>query len=343
MTWAVKVKQLFKHPLFICGFSFLFLLFLASVIHAIFFNGVVPETPYLYEDGVIAKKAPFSPLEVPPLGTEQTGKQLIFMLLQGAKFTIGIAVVVAAFRMLFSSIIGLCFADFLSKFNKWITGLVNGFYYIPIALICFVLLNDILVIHGYADESPYTFFQRSVFEFAVLTVVALPTTSLLIGNQIRQVYNQEFITAARLLGGRRWHVLKRHVLPHMWPRLIIQFVQEIVQVLVLLIHLGFFRLLFGGTLKIESGSDTIPDIFISLSSEWSGLIGNAFRSLENYPWLFLSPIIAFMLTILAFNLIVKGMENVFFGNYPKRKHKSSKQTKDKSLQENISFEFIHEK
>lgn len=98
-----------------------------------------------------------------------------------------------------------------------------------------------------------------------------------------------------------------------------------------------------GTLKIESGSDTIPDIFISLSSEWSGLIGNAFRSLENYPWLFLSPIIAFMLTILAFNLIVKGMENVFFGNYPKRKHKSSKQTKDKSLQENISFEFIHEK
>src|SRR5699024_5774473 len=140
MTWAVKVKQLFKHPLFICGFSFLFLLFLASVIHAIFFNGVVPETPYLYGDGVIANKAPFSPLELPPLGTEQTCKQLIFMLLQGSKFTIGIAVVVAAFRMLFSSIIGLCFADFLSKFNKWITGLVNGFYYIPIALICFVLL-----------------------------------------------------------------------------------------------------------------------------------------------------------------------------------------------------------
>src|SRR5699024_3125962 len=157
MTWAVKVKQLFKHPLFICGFSFLFLLFLASVIHAIFFNGVVPETPYLYEDGVIAKKAPFSPLEVPPLGTEQTGKQLIFMLLQGAKFTIGIAVVVAAFLMFFSSIFGLCFAYFLSQFYKWISGFLYGFYYISNALICFVLLNDILVIHGYADESPYTF------------------------------------------------------------------------------------------------------------------------------------------------------------------------------------------
>src|SRR5699024_10350588 len=124
-----------------------------------------------------------------------------------------IAVVVAAFRMLFSSIIGLCFADFLSKFNKWITGLVNGFYYIPIALICFVLLNDILVIHGYADVSPYTFFQRSVFVFAVLSVVALPTTSLLIGNQIRQFYNQEFLKPPGFSAGRGWKVLKSNVLP----------------------------------------------------------------------------------------------------------------------------------
>src|SRR5699024_5302671 len=150
----------------------------------------------------------------------------------------------------------------------------NGFYYIPMALICFVILDSVIVF-GPFDEDPYSFVQNAVFELIILTVIAVPTTSLLLANQIDQVYKHEFITAAKVLGGRRWHILGKHILPHMWPRLMIQFAQEVVQVLILLIHLGFFQLMFGGTLRIANDPG-VPDYFISMSSEWSGLIGNAF-------------------------------------------------------------------
>lgn len=338
MTWAVKVKQLFKHPLFISGFSFLFLLFLASVIHAIFFNGVVPETKYLYEDGVIAKKAPFSPMDISPLGTGAGGRHVMYMLLQGAKFTIGIAIAVAACRIFISLFVALFFNIFLSRFHQYVSGLLNAFYYIPAALICYVLLEHILII-GALDDDPYTFLQKVVFELVILVLIAIPGTSLLIANQVDQIYKYEFITAAKLLGGRRRHILQKHVFPHIWPRLLIQFVQEIVQVLVLLIHMGFFHLLFGGTLAMK-GTGGTPDIYISLSSEWSGLVGNGFNSLEFIPWYFFSAMVAFTLVILAFNFIVRGMENVFFGFHMMRKKTNRKHGQGMSS-ENKSFEFIH--
>ncbi len=312
MTTKAMIKNLFKHPLFLSGFMFLFSLLTASFIHTIFFQGKIPVTDILRDrEGTIVSIAPFNPLEVPPLGTDELGRHILVLLIQGAKYTIAIAVLVAGLRVLLSAIIGLFFENYLPKLNRYIGGLVNGFYFIPTALICFILLYDVLwTAHGEVDG--YSILQKMMFQLFVLTIVAIPTTSLLIGNQFNQIYKSEFITSAKVLGGSRLHILHKHVLPHMIPLLLIQFTQETTRVLVLLIHLGFFHLLFGGTRVYEL--DDTQDAYISVSSEWSGMIGNGFNHLSGWSWIFLSVAISFTFVILAFKLMTKGIEEVFLEN-----------------------------
>ncbi|MDY0404460.1 hypothetical protein P5G51_002680 [Virgibacillus sp. 179-BFC.A HS] len=139
------LKELCKHRLFLTGFIFLFLLISFSLIQAIFFHDKIPVTKLFYDNkGEITASGPFSPIDVPPFGTDPIGRHIFFLLIQGAKYTIGIAVVVAAMRIMISSFVGLIFGGYLSKWSKYISGLLNGFYYIPVALICYVLLYDVV-------------------------------------------------------------------------------------------------------------------------------------------------------------------------------------------------------
>lgn len=309
MITGIMIKRLFKHPLFLSGFIFLFLLLASSIMHTVFFQGKIPVTDFLRNsEGSITAAAPFNPLEVPPLGTDEVGRHIFVLLIQGAKYTIGISILVAGLRVMISAIIGLFFENYFSKLNRYISGLVNGFYFIPAALICYILLVDVLFTpHGEVDG--YSILQKMIFQFFVLTIVAIPTLSLLIGNQLNHFYKHEFITSAKTLGGSKLHILHKHVLPYMIPVLLIQFIQEIIKVLILLIHLGFFHLLFGGT--IEQQLDDTQDAYISVSSEWSGMVGNGFNHLSGWSWMFFSVVISFTFVILALKLMTKGIEDVF--------------------------------
>ncbi|GGP10921.1 ABC transporter permease [Oceanobacillus neutriphilus] len=343
MIIGANFKRLFKHPLFLSGFLFIFLLLAASFSHAIFFHGVIPVTNSLKDsEGLITSFGPFGPLEVPPLGTDEVGRHIFVILIQGAKYTIGISILVAGLRIIISGMIGFLFENYFSKLNQYVSGLVNGFYFIPAALICYFLLVDVIFTsHGEVDG--YTILQKMIFQLFVLTIVAIPTNSLLIGNQIHQIYTLEFIQSAKTLGGGRLHILKKHIIPYIFPQLLIQFTQETIKVLVLLIHLGFFHLLFGGTTEQEL--DESQNAYISISSEWSGMIGNAFTHLTGWSWMFFSVTIFFTLVILAFNLMTKGMEDVFLvDRYKSGKDRKKRQKKITFVgkREDSSFEFIQD-
>lgn len=336
------MKSLFRHPLFIGSFVFLMLLVLASIVHGMFFNGVIPQIHLLYDKGGdLIGRPPHSPFEVPPLGTGPTGRSVFFMLLQGAKYTIGIAVIVAALRVAVSFILGLFYGNYLMRFSKYAAGLVNSFYYMPISLLCYVLLHDVIMTDSFQELNPdFTFTDRMIFEFIILTIVALPTTSLLIGNQIDQIYKQEFITGVKTLGGSRLHILRKHILPYLWPRMLIQFVEQVVLVLILLVHLGFFHLLFGGTMQVQ-GIDQM--LYISMSSEWSGMIGDGLDHMTTWWWYAFSPLVAFALVILAFNYIERAMEDVFIYERQFHKRKKREDMKDTAMKGKITrhdFAFI---
>ena len=56
-------------------------------------------------------------------------------------------------------------------------------------------------------------------------------------------------------------------------------------------------------------------VFVSLSNEWSGIIGNNFRFLFiTYWWIAICPIFLLTLTVLAFKLMLEGYQSVESSN-----------------------------
>jgi peptide/nickel transport system permease protein len=163
---------------------------------------------------------------------------------------------------------------------------------------------------------------------------------------LKIIGKQDFVLSAKLLGGSNKHLLWTHLFPHLAPRLFIIWGQQFIQTLLILVHLGLFHLFLGGTI-ITGG--LVPDPPKSGTFEWSGLISSTKNSLMTGKyWIVIAPLVAFMIAIIAMQLIVQGVKEiqqtkvgVLVKNKPiKSKHKPvKKQTNIPAVEE---FQFIRQ-
>ncbi|MFC7371480.1 ABC transporter permease subunit [Fictibacillus iocasae] len=296
--------SLFSEPLFVVGFGFLALLTAASLYHQYAFDDRVPQTLVKYaKDGVTPLgKAPFEPSSDYWLGTDQFGHDLFYKIVSGAKYTLGLAFLISGLRLLFSFFGGLLFYMMRDRVKEWLKGLVASMQYMPVALLCFFVLFPIVT------NEELSFWDKGIFQILILTAVALPTVSVLIGSEIEAIYRKEFITGAKVLGGSRFHLFRKHIFPHLTPKLSLLFIQQVIYVLILLAHLGLLRMFFGGTALMEYTFGSMDLIPFSLSNEWSGLIGSYYNQMLLRPYLILFPVLFFSLTVIAVNLMLEGIK-----------------------------------
>ncbi|PGS51212.1 hypothetical protein [Bacillus sp. AFS041924] len=116
------------------------------------------------------------------------------------------------------------------------------------------------------------------------------------------------------------------------------FVQQIIQVLLLLVHLGVFKLIVGGSLIVNTGE---REVTVSLSNEWSGLIGLSYAELMLDKWIVIGPCIGFVLTIIAFTLIKKEIEKPRLMKVKSKNGKEHVTSKQANSRENYDFNFVH--
>ncbi len=300
------VKRLFKNGYFLIGFLFIFVLCSISLLHTFVWDNHIAQTQILYENGRAVEGSPISPKLDIPLGTNVLGFHMTHMISVGAKYTIGFAVLIAFIRLLASMVFGVLYGAYFFKFRKYVTWMVDVFNYVPVTLLALFILTPFLV------EVPtgfdYTFWERVWIEVIILALIAVPPTSIFIGNEMGRIFSHEFIDGAKVIGGSRLHILWKHVRPHIQPQLWIIFMQQLVQTMLVLAHLGFFKIFFGGTNM--SFDPLFADPPQSISYEWSGLIGDGMRHLTVSPWVVLVPIIFFALTILAMNFMLEGLKTV---------------------------------
>ncbi|MGM7700738.1 hypothetical protein ACSVDE_03375 [Pseudalkalibacillus sp. Hm43] len=321
------IVRLWKSPFFIFPFILLVALFSLSVYYDLHIKETVPE-PQAYMDANgdgRLQAAPYPPSERFPMGTDKTGFPLHYKILEGAKYTIGLAFVITSLRMILSLFFGLTLRRFLLKIQIVIKGLTNSFSFVPLSLIAYFLLSPVLVVFSWSFESKV----QLIFSISVLTLLAVPTLTLLISSETDQIMKEEFIDNSRILGGSYFHVLSKHVRPYLVPRLFIMFNQQMIQVLLIFAHLGVLGMFIGGTdfenvetepmAGNEMAEKSIVTQITSLSSEWGGLVAGATKSgmLLN-TWQLLYPGIAFGLTILAYMLMLEGVKRSLL---PKRKRK----------------------
>lgn len=298
-----------KNPKFLIGFLIIFGILVVSVGHSIIKEEPVRQYVLVYdEDGGLVSSKPHPPSKYVPMGSDLLGYSISDQLITGAKYTILFASAVALLRMIVGFICAIPYVFMLN--NKWrrmVEKLVDGFHYLPLTVLAIVLLAPFIM--GSIGGFEYSLTERILVQGLILTILVVPLLTVLIGNEMRLILGKEFINGARVLGASNLQIIKKHLMPHLSARLGLIFGQQFIQVLVLLMHLGLFGLFLGGTSVMFDAVYKAPPH--SVTYEWSGLISNSRESfMTGRYWIVVPVFIAFMVVIIAMQLIVQGIQEV---------------------------------
>lgn len=319
------------------GITFLSVLMIVSIGYTVFFDGYIRELTMMYNEKGELEATPFAPSSKFWFGSDVKGRDLVQLIIEGAKWTVGASIIIAILRVIVGGGVGLLLGMYGKRSFPVISSFFDPFSIVPMVMISYFMLNEVLTFDSGAEVVPL--YLRVAFQIIVLVCLAVPTVMLYVAQEVKRIKKEEFMLAATVLGGSKWQRLKRHIWPHMLPSFLLLVAQQFVSVLLLLLHLGLLKLFFGGTILFGLDAD-------SVTKEWTGLIGQNFRHLTTHTWIVLIPIAFYSMTILSGNLISNSMQDAIkLGNIrtPKSKNKDKEMKEEIQVQHTVNdFSFYRE-
>jgi peptide/nickel transport system permease protein len=170
-------------------------------------------------------------------------------------------------------------------------------------------------------------------QLIILIGVAIPTLSLYVANEIDLIMKKEFIVSASVLGGSKFFIFRKHVWPNIKGKVCLLFFQQCSQMMILLTQLGIFYIFIGGGMITNDplmGSNSV----YSFSNEWAGLMGANRNELFIAPWIVVTPLLMFAISIFMMNMIYKEIEKLMGETKLKVKVKKKEKEKVKQIDKN---------
>jgi peptide/nickel transport system permease protein len=239
---------------------------------AIFAPLLAPHNPLqAYPNGLSADGAPVSPGSTFLLGTDPNGRDVLSRLIFGARVSLLVGVVAtglaSAIGVLVGAVAGYA-GGIVDSVLMRITDVVLSF---PILLFCVALI---------AITGPSTRNVMLVIAFGYWTYLARIVRGLVLSLKER-----EFVVAARTLGIGHRAILRRHILPHLVPAIIV-----------------YSTLGIATSILIEASLSYLGIGVPLPQASWGQMISQGQQYFQTAPWLLIAPGVALVLTVLAFNL-----------------------------------------
>jgi peptide/nickel transport system permease protein len=153
-----------------------------------------------------------------PLGTDGLGRDLLARLSHGARFSLGVGLL-AAFN---ASVLGVLLGAVAGLAGGWIDRVITGLVTTMMAIPAIVVGIVITAALG----------QGLVNLLVILLLGGWVIYARIVRLQAASIARAEFVEAAYSLGARRWHVLRRHLVPNLLPTVMVLLAQGIAVVMV---------------------------------------------------------------------------------------------------------------
>ncbi|MEO2078294.1 MAG: ABC transporter permease subunit [Bacillus sp. (in: firmicutes)] len=299
---------LVKRKRFLISALFLITLFTGSILNTILNDGQIRQVKFHSDEkGNIVDHPPYAPFTEYLFGSDVFGYDLGQMMVEGAKWTIGITLTIVILRLLCSIVLAAFIYSVNNRFYNGIKTLFEPISVVPQTIIAYFILFSVLWMPSDGFHTPFRL--RASFQVFILVAIAIPNLTIHISSEMRQVEREDFIEVSRTLGSSKPYIFFKHIIPHVYEKWIILFGQQFIQVLQLLAHLGFMQLFFGGTHYGDPDQDMPPR---TISYEWSGVIGGDISYLYSpQPWIVLVPIGFFIVTAICVALMNQSLQVYF--------------------------------
>lgn len=212
-------------------------------------------------------------------GTDQLGRDLLFRVLGGLPWSLGIAGLATLILASIGTVLGLIaawYTNFIRTIVLLFISTVIAFPFLVLALVAVAIIG-----RGFW---PITL---------TLGLIAWPVVARVIYAEGRSLLTREYVLAARLFGVSKWSILFMHVLPGIRPTILVMGAFLFAVMLILESALSFLGL--GAPLNAPS---------------WGNMLSDSRQYLVNAPWMMFVPAGAIVSAVISLNLIGDGVAEI---------------------------------
>lgn len=262
-------KRLLKRKIALFSFAIILII----VASAIFAPLLAPYDPNeQFQQGLTLQGSPIAPNSEFILGTDLLGRDLLSRLMYGARTSLFIGLLANGFAVLLGTFIGVVAGFVRGRTGSAIMRFTDLMMAFPALLLAITLA---------------AIFSPSLFIVAlVIAMVNWVQIARVIYTQTISISEKEFIEASRSLGATNTRILRRHVLPHLAPFVMVWATLGISTTVLLEATLSFL------------GIGVRPP-----TPSWGNIIFENQTYFSTAPWLVFIPGVAIILLALAFNFL----------------------------------------
>jgi peptide/nickel transport system permease protein len=243
-------------------------LILVMVLIGVFAPLLTPYDPY--------QTQPAHTLEAPSLahilGTDNVGRDQLSRVLFGARISMTVALIAVSIALGGGVSMGLAAGYLGGAVDQVLSRLIDAMLAFPGVLLAIAVTNAL----GPSLRNA----------MIAVGIIGIPTYFRLTRGQVLQAREQEYVTAASVLGASRVRILLRHILPNIANPLIVAASISSSTAILALAALGFIGI-----------GPQPPD------PDWGSMINAASGVLNRSPWLSFGPGLAIFVTVFSFSML----------------------------------------
>lgn len=215
------------------------------------------------------------PSRAHPLGTDASGRDMLFLITRGIRTTLTVVAVVGAVSLTIGAVLGLAAGYLGGLVDALVTRTAEFLQSVP----RFFLILTVIAVYGPGIDKIIILLSLTSWTFLARTLRA----------ETLSVKSRPYVDAAVAAGARTGRILVRHILPHVMPRALV--VVMLLGSRVILIEAGLAFLGLGDRGKPSLGM---------LASESQDYLRHAW-------WLSAAPGIVLVIAVLGLNLLADGI------------------------------------